>query len=61
MKDNNTLEWICNLEDKSRKGQWRLQPGNYKLVYRPKNQKSSTYTQEKTFKIDPNRITYIKL
>jgi Ca-activated chloride channel family protein len=61
MKENNAFEWVCNLDDKSRKGQWRLQPGNYKLVYRPKNQKSSTYTQEKTFKIDPNRITYIKL
>jgi Ca-activated chloride channel family protein len=41
LKQDNSLEWVCNLEEKSRKGQWQLQPGNYKLVYRLKNQKST--------------------
>ncbi len=61
IKPDNTLEWICNIEDKSRKGQWNLQPGNYKLVYRLKNQKSTNYTGEKIIKIDSNRITTFKL
>ena len=61
IKQDNTLEWICNIEDKSRKGQWNLQPGNYKLVYRLKNQKSTNYTGEKIIKIDSNRITTFKL
>ncbi len=61
IKLDNTLEWICNIEDKSRKGQWNLQPGNYKLVYRLKNQKSTNYTGEKIIKIDSNRITTFKL
>lgn len=61
IKPDYTLEWICNIEDKSRKGQWNLQPGNYKLVYRLKNQKSTNYTGEKIIKIDSNRITTFKL
>ena len=52
---------ICNLEDKSRKGQWQLQPGNYKLVYRLKNQKSTNYSGEKLVKIESNKITTIKI
>jgi len=61
LKQDNSLEWVCNLEEKSRKGQWQLQPGNYKLVYRLKNQKSTNYSGEKPFKIESNRITTIKL
>lgn len=61
VKKDNSTEWICNIADFSKQGQWTLQPGNYKFVYRPKNQKSSTYTQEKSFKIDSNKTTYIKI
>lgn len=61
IKQDSSSEWVCNIEDKSRKGQWQLQPGDYKLVYRPKNQKSSTYTNEKTFKIESNKTSIIKI
>ena len=61
VKQDNTLDWVCNLEDKSRKGQWQLQPGNYKLVYRLKNQKSTNYSGEKLVKIESNKITTIKI
>jgi Ca-activated chloride channel family protein len=61
VKPDNRFDWVCNLEDKSRKGQWQLQPGNYKLVYRLKNQKSTNYSGEKFVKIESNRITTIKL
>lgn len=61
VKSDGALEWVLNIDDKSKKGQWQLQPGSYKLVYRLKNQKSSTYTGEKTFKIDSNRTTTFNL
>lgn len=61
VKSDGALEWVLNIDDKSKKGQWQLQPGSYKLVYRLKNQKSTTYTGEKTFKIDSNRTTTFNL
>lgn len=61
VKENNTFEWVCNLEDDSVKGSWNLQPGNYKIVYREKNQKSTAYTKEKTFRIDSNKTINLNL
>jgi Ca-activated chloride channel family protein len=61
MKSDSNTEWVLNIDDKSKKGQFQLQPGSYKLVYRSKSQKSSSYTGEKTFKIDSNRTTTINL
>lgn len=61
MKSDSNAEWVLNIDDKSKKGQFQLQPGSYKLVYRLKSQKSSSYTGEKTFKIDSNRTTTINL
>jgi Ca-activated chloride channel family protein len=61
MKSDGNAEWVLNIDDKSKKGQFQLQPGSYKLVYRLKSQKSSSYTGEKTFKIDSNRTTTINL
>ncbi len=46
-----TIEWIYNL-DMYRLGQnLVLQPGNYRIVYRPKNTKQSIYTINKKFTI----------
>jgi len=61
MKSDGNAEWVLNIDDKSKKGQFQLQPGSYKLAYRLKSQKSSSYTGEKTFKIDSNRTTTINL
>ena len=54
-RGNNNFEWVCNLEVGAAKGSWNLQPGNYKVVYREKDQKSTAYTKEKTFRIDSNK------
>ena len=54
-------DWVCNLESGSMRGEWTLQPGEYLLVYRHKNAKSSSYTNEKTFRINSNLTTSIKL
>jgi Ca-activated chloride channel family protein len=38
-----------------------IQPGTYKMVYRPKDMKSSGYTNEKTITIYANKTTTITL
>jgi Ca-activated chloride channel family protein len=60
-KGNNTFEWVCNLESGLKEGKCYLQPGNYKIVYREKDQKSTAYTKEKSFKIESNRTLNLNL
>jgi Ca-activated chloride channel family protein len=60
-KGNNSFEWVCNLEAGLKEGKWFLQPGNYKIVYREKDQKSTAYTKEKSFKIESNRTLNLNL
>ena len=59
--DNGTWDWVTNLEDKSRNGRVQLQPGEYRMVYRQIDLKSSTYTMQNDFRINSNSTTTIKL
>lgn len=59
--DNGTWDWVTNLEENSKNGRIRLQPGEYRLVYRQVNLKSSTYTIQNDFRINSNSTTSIKL
>ncbi len=61
INDNGTLDWVCNLDESARTGQWYLQPGNYRIVYRNKNLRSSAFTVEKDFRIYSNKTTSINL
>lgn len=61
VRENGTMEWVCNLDQVNLKGLIYLQPGNYRLVYRQKQLKSTTYTTEKNFKIQSNKTTSINL
>ena len=54
-------EWVANLDENLLEGKWDLQPGNYKVVYREKAQKSSAYTKEKKFRIDSNKTLLLNL
>lgn len=58
---NGTWDWVCNLNEGSKTGNWQLQPGLYRLVYRQKNLKSSTYTLEKDFRINSNKTISLRL
>lgn len=60
-RENGSVEWVCNLDESFRNGSLYLQPGNYKLVYRSKQLKSSAYTVEKIFRINSNKTTTINL
>lgn len=46
-----TLQWIYNLDQHKLRQNIVLQPGNYRIVYRPKNTKQSIYTINKKFVI----------
>lgn len=59
IKDDGSIEWVCNLDETVYSGSIQLQPGNYRMVYRPKALKSSTYTLEKDFRILSNKTTTI--
>jgi Ca-activated chloride channel family protein len=50
-ENGNKLEWVYNLDDNLTKETIILQPGRYKVVFRPKNSKESIYTIEKDFSV----------
>lgn len=61
LEKNDKLEWVCNLIDNSSRNSITLQPGNYRVVYRPANSKLSVYTKEESFKITSGQSTQVKL
>jgi Ca-activated chloride channel family protein len=61
LRDSGEFEWVSNLDDNSRTGQWYLQPGNYKIVHRNKNIMSSSLTIETNVRIYSNKTTSINL
>lgn len=58
---NGTIEWVCNLDQSSLAGRLQLQPGSYRIVYRQKHLKSTSYTIEKDLKIVSNKTTPVNL
>jgi hypothetical protein len=60
-RGNGRFEWVLNLDEKVMNAMFSLQPGNYKLVCRERDQKSTGYTQEKKFKIESIKNTLINL
>ena len=61
LNESNNYDWVCNLNSRSNKQKWNLQPGKYKLVYRGAKQFSSSYTTEKIFTIKSNNTIYLTL
>ena len=61
INDDKTLGWVCNLDESARSGQYYLQPGNYRVVYRNKDMKSAANTIEKDFRIYSNKTTSVNL
>lgn len=59
--ENGTWDWVTNLMENSKSGKIQLQPGEYKMVYRRMDLKSSTYTMQSEFRINSNSTTTIKL
>ena len=51
IEEKNKLKWVYTLSTNAVKESIILQPGNYRIVFRPKNSQSSQYTIEKSFRI----------
>jgi Ca-activated chloride channel family protein len=60
VKDDKRLEWVCNLNT-STSQIYYLQPGKYRIEWRAKSLKSSIYTIEKRFTINPDVETKVEL
>lgn len=51
VEDKNELKLIYNLDENASKETVVMQPGNYRVVFRPRNSKESLYTIERRFAI----------
>lgn len=51
LEEKNELKWVHRIGLNSIKESVVLQPGNYRVVFRPKNSQSAIYTIEKSFRI----------
>lgn len=60
-EDGDQLVWVCNISTLSTRESIVLQPGGYRLVYRPTNAKQSVYTKEQSFIIQSGQSTLVKL
>lgn len=58
---NGIWDWVCNLDDGDKSGNFTLQPGSYRVIYRNKEFRRSEYTIEKDFRINSNSTTSLKL
>jgi len=61
LEDGDKLEWVCNLNNLNSRITVALQPGYYRVVFRPLNAKQSIYTKEQSFKITSGQNTQVKL
>jgi len=60
VEQDNKQVWVCNLSTLLQES-IVLQPGKYRIEYRPKNAKESIYTVERFFKIESGISTQVKL
>lgn len=61
VEENNKMVWVCNLNSSLTQETIVLQPGRYRVEYRPRNARESIYTIEKKFKVDSGVSTPVKL
>jgi Ca-activated chloride channel family protein len=61
LESDNKLVWVCNLNEKLKAETITLQPGRYRVEFRPKNARESVYTLEKKFKIESGMSTTVTL
>ena len=55
------MVWVCNISSTGTRESIVLQPGNYRLVFRPINSRLSIYTKEESFEIQSGQSTQVKL
>ena len=61
LEEDNKLELIHNLSQFDTRETLILQPGRYRLVFRPLSSRESIYTQEKSFRVTSGSSTQVRL
>jgi Ca-activated chloride channel family protein len=61
LEDNNELTGVYRLNENLTRETVVLQPGKYRIVFRPKNSRESIYTIERTFRITSGSSTNVQL
>ena len=61
VEENGKMIWVCNLNANLITETITLQPGRYRVEYRPKNAKESIYSIEQSFKIESGTSTAVRL
>ncbi|HIN40307.1 MAG TPA: VWA domain-containing protein [Flavobacteriales bacterium] len=61
LEKNNKLELIYTIDPLSTRETLVMQPGRYRLIFKPKSSRESIYTQEKSFKISSGTSTQVRL
>ncbi len=61
LENGQKMVWVCNLDNSAAKQLLTLQPGNYRIVYRPQNGKQTVYTIDNSFEVKPGLSTLVNL
>ncbi len=59
--DGDTWTWITNLDEFQTRQQYSLQPGTYKVIYRPRSAQQTTYSKTNTFSVAPGSSTLVRI
>ncbi len=57
---NNDMEWVCNIDTKTKNEKFVLLPGQYKVVFRPQNAKNTLYSISRIFEIESGSAISIR-
>lgn len=61
LEEKNKLVWVYNLNNALTQESLVLQPGKYRIIYRPQHAKESIYTVEKKFTVESGGSVQVKL
>lgn len=61
LEKNNKLEWIYNIDTRNKTTNLVLLPGNYHIIFKPRNAKSVYHTIDKSFKIEPGKSGTLRI
>jgi Ca-activated chloride channel homolog len=58
---DNELSWVTDLDENQSRQSFDLQPGNYRVIFRPKSGKSTLFSISRAFSINSGESVIIKL
>ncbi len=59
--DGSDWNWVAPLDELQTRQQYTLQPGTYKVVYRPRTAQQTTYSKTQSFTVSPGSSTLVRI